>query len=89
VQNYVCGEQTALLTERDKFSHLYSAIIAPDGIEFSSSGPSIQQRGGPSNLKVQNIWRSVTSSTPEVDVHTTHADIDTHARYAERKDMQR
>ncbi len=37
VRNFIGGGQTSLLTDRDKFSHLYSAIVLPDGIEFTSS----------------------------------------------------
>ena len=37
VRNYVGGGQTSVLTDRDRFSHLYSAIVVADGIEFSAS----------------------------------------------------
>ena len=40
VRNFVGGGQTSLLTDREKFSHLYAAIVLPDGIEFTSSYPS-------------------------------------------------
>jgi hypothetical protein len=34
VRNYIGGGQSVLLVERERFSHLYSAIILSDGIEF-------------------------------------------------------
>jgi hypothetical protein len=40
VRNFVGGGQTSLLTDREKFSHLYAAIVLPDGIEFTNSYPS-------------------------------------------------
>jgi len=43
VRNYVGGGQTTLLTDQDKFSHLYSAIVLPDGIEFSSTSPNVRR----------------------------------------------
>ena len=44
VRNFVGGGQTALLTKRDKFSHLYAAIVLPDGIEFTQSYPPSSSR---------------------------------------------
>jgi len=44
VRNFVGGGQTSLLTDCEKFSHLYSAIVLPDGIEFTSSFPSSSTR---------------------------------------------
>jgi hypothetical protein len=37
VRNYIGGGQSVLLVERERFSHLYSAIILTDGIEFPSN----------------------------------------------------
>jgi len=49
VRNNVGGGQTSLLTDRERFSHLYSAIVLPDGIEFTASVPGI--RRGPTTAK--------------------------------------
>jgi len=43
VRNYVGGGQTTLLTDCERFSHLYSAIILPDGIEFSSTSSNLRK----------------------------------------------
>jgi hypothetical protein len=44
VRNFVGGGQTTLLTERERFSHLYSAIVVSDGVEFGANSSS--RRGG-------------------------------------------
>ena len=43
VRNYVGGGQTTLLTDQDKFAHLYSAIVLPDGIEFASASSNLRK----------------------------------------------
>jgi len=50
VRNYVGGGQTSLLTDRERFSHLYSAIILPDGIEFAT-GFTAARRMSPNATK--------------------------------------
>ena len=53
VRNYVGGGQTTLLTERDRFSHLYSAIVVSDGVEFGANASSRRGGGGPSVARGQ------------------------------------
>jgi hypothetical protein len=40
LRNEVGGGQNALLTDRASFSHLYSAILMPDGVEGNSAKPN-------------------------------------------------
>lgn len=37
VRNFVGGGQSVLLTERERFSHLFAAVILSDGLEYAAS----------------------------------------------------
>ena len=43
VRNYVGGGQTTLLTEQERFGHLYAAIVLADGIKFFSATSNVRK----------------------------------------------
>ena len=74
LRNEVAGGQRALLTDKNKFSRLYSAIVLPDGVESQPKGnnrkPSTPQQGG--KPEICNKFNAGTCKNSDSDCKYRH-----------------
>ena len=63
LRNEVAGGQSFLLTDHDKFSRLYSAIVLPDGVEGHADNPGGKKPGSRQGAGKQEVCNKFNAGT--------------------------